>query len=145
MVCWIAIGCSYTSSYVPPDDARMRPVWIERSIVAVGPAAMPSCAGEPGTTLTFREPAPDPDLALVVQLADLIPDPEAHEEEDGDAALVAVLGIVVAAAGITVTALALGLAPAGTSTENAITIDAVNEFNDELRRPTRCGLYGTSE
>lgn len=145
MTCSIAIGCSYTSSYVPPDDARMRPVWIERSIVAVGPAAMPSCAGEPGTPILFREPTPDPDVPVAVQLADLLPAPEGDEERDGDAALVAVLGVVAAAAGITTTALALGLAPAGTTTENAVVIDAVNEFNDELRRPTRCGREETPE
>jgi hypothetical protein len=143
MVCWIAIGCSYTSSYIPPDDSRMRPVWIERSIVAVGPATMPSCAGEPGTPIGFREPTVDPDVPVVVQLAELLPEPEGDEEDDG--ALVAVIGIVIAAAGITSTALALGLAPAGTTTENAITIDAINEFNDELRRPTRCGFGETSE
>jgi hypothetical protein len=145
MVGWIAIGCSYTSSYIPPDDSRMRPVWIERSIVAVGPATMPSCAGEPGTPIVFREPTPDPDVPVVVQLAELLPAREGDEEDEGDAALVAVIGIVVAAAGITSTALALGLAPAGTTTENAITIDAVNEFNDELRRPTRCGFEETPE
>jgi hypothetical protein len=122
----------------------MRPVWIDRSIIAVGPAAMPSCAGEPGTPLAFREPTLDPDVAVVVQLADLIPEPESDEEE-GDAALMAAIAIVIAAAGITSTALALGFAPAGTTSENAITIDAINEFNDELRRPTRCGIEAGPE
>lgn len=135
------VGCGYTSQYVPPDDARVRPVWIGRTIVPVGAREIPACAGDWEDTpapwvaeATFLDRTPPLWTALG---AASLPDHERDEDDDGNA-MVGAVGAVVAATAIASAALALAIAPVGETRKNAVTIDAINQFNDELRDPKRC-------
>jgi len=137
-----AIGCGYTSQYEPPDDSRVRPVWIGRSIVPVGPREVPACAGDwEGTPApwvaepTFFQRPPAPWLVG----APTTPVDDREDDESDDDAVVGAIGAVIAVTAIASASLALAIAPVGETRTNAITIDAINQFNDELRDPNRCG------
>jgi hypothetical protein len=141
MVVLVGTACEYTSHYVPPDDSRARPVWIGRSVVPVGPTVFPPCSGTPAAS---EPPGGDAEPQLVLQAVP-VPFPvsfaDDDDDDDGDAvggAAVAAAAVVLVAAGLASTALGLAIAPAGTTRANAATIDDINAFNDELRRPTRC-------
>lgn len=73
VVVWAVIvtvlpGCAgYYSQYVPPDSSRVRPVWRDDTLVAVGPATLPECDLNELTHLTAGDeepPTKPPPMAL---------------------------------------------------------------------------------
>ncbi|HWB79730.1 MAG TPA: hypothetical protein VG755_32425 [Nannocystaceae bacterium] len=136
------VGCGYTSQYVPPDGARVRPVWIGRAIVPVGAREIPACEGEWEATPapwvaepTFLDRSPPLWNAFA---SPGLPVRERDEDDDDGNAVVGAVGAVVAATAIASAAVALAIAPVGETRKNALTIDAINQFNDDLRDPERC-------
>lgn len=134
----LLVGCGYTSKYVAPDDTRVRPVWIGRAIVPVGARSIPACEGEWERTpapwvvapKTFDRPPPWwMALGSLRAMAD---------EDDDDTGVKGAIGALVAATAIASAAVALAIAPVGETRSNALTIDAINQFNDDLRDPKRC-------
>lgn len=139
------VGCGYTSKYVPPDDARVRPVWIGRAIVPVGAREIPACEGKWERTPapwvadpTFLDRAPPLFTALASPSAPGRARDDDDDDDDDGNAVVGAVGAVVAATAIASAALALAIAPVGETRKNALTIDAINQFNDDLRDPKRC-------
>lgn len=134
-----ALGCGYQSQYHPPDDARMRPVWMGRTIVPVGPSTLPACDGSSRAELPVETPLPQASPAWAFFPAAVL-EREEEDDDDGGGLVAGAAVTAVIVAGLATTALALAFVPVGTTTRNAASIDAINTFNDELRRPDRCAV-----
>ncbi len=141
------LGCSYASSYVPPDDSRVRPRWDGDAIVAVGPTRLPVCGLDDEQPDGWRVGVDLPPPEMPWPAPAPIGDDDERDQGDDDTpsrgdALAAAAVIVVAAAGLASLAVGLAFAPAGRSQHNAAMLDDINAFNDELRRPDRCHAGG---
>jgi hypothetical protein len=53
-------GCSYSSSYVPPQDGRARLVWNDKQVVPSLPSVSASCSDRVRVTSLERSPMEDP-------------------------------------------------------------------------------------
>lgn len=159
-----ATGCSYQSSYVPPQDGRARPVWTGDQIAVHAPKKLPGCKGVPANapppSAKYKVPhdddgyyRPGPRVRVGVVIVHhhhhptIVHIPAAHgassssssSNTDGGEALVVVLAV---GAIVAFPFIALGLAMGHPEPEDdvATAIDRVNRFNDEAReREAYCG------
>ncbi len=150
-----AVGCSYTSDYVPPQDGRARGVWKDDGLVMVAPEELPRCAHEvppqpPG--YVYAVPlngagyyvAPRTHTHVHVGVVVVGPAPlhppvpfvpgglgGSMDGESGKVILVVMaIGAIVAFPFI---AMGLALGHPEDEDEVAGTVDRINEFNDEAR------------
>lgn len=150
----MASGCRYTSHYVPPDDSRVRPVWIGKSIVPVGASRLPGCSKMPEVEMLWSYaplPTATQDTSSSGMTVVFVDDAETRwsssddadddDDDGGDkakaAAALAALTFVVASS-IAVGSIAAATVPAGDRRKNAVVLDEINSYNSQLRHRQRC-------
>jgi hypothetical protein len=158
-------GCSYTSDYVPPNDGRARPIWVDDAVQVAAPADLPECVTQEqppeGYTYTVPEDqdgyyyAPGPSSHVHVHVGVVVVGrppvlfvpggpgligPGAISGEGGKYVAVALaVGAIVAFPFI---ALGLSLGHPEPEEEVAATIDHINTWNDQAReRLERCAAW----
>ncbi len=136
---WLLItattACGYRSSYVPPDQDRVRVVWQRNRLVTTGPAVVDRCDDQglvelaPGLS---RRPPPEPEPAssLWIGFAQ-------HDDDDDDSELgplAAILGVVLVSTAVAGVSVGLAFAPAGRPGDNVQVLHAMHMRNAELEQ-----------
>jgi hypothetical protein len=158
-------GCSYTSEYVPPQDGRARPIWVDDAVQVAAPADLPECVTREqppeGYTYTvpqdqdgyYYSPGPGPSGHVHVHVGVVIigrppllfaPTPGFNPGSiSGDGGKYLAVGLAVGAI-IAFPFIAMGLALGHPEPEEEVagSIDALNTWNDQAReRMERCAAW----